>query len=101
VDPFSGSGHPGKGECRPVLVLDAALWIDAAGDFLLTLVKEFQQGAIHRFSPYTSLRGALECDAWACWLLDPDAEDKVRVGRALTLELFPKVVGIIPATPGG
>jgi hypothetical protein len=68
-----------------VLVLDAALWIDAAGDFLLTLVKEFQHGEIHRFSPYTSLRGALECDAWSCWLLDPDAEDRVRVGRALTL----------------
>ena len=68
-----------------VLVLDAALWIDAAGDFFLTLVEEFQYGQIHRFAPYTSLRGALECDAWACWLLDPDAEDKVRVGRALTL----------------
>jgi hypothetical protein len=74
-----------KKDADLVLVLDAALWIDAAGDFLLTLVNEFRHGEIHRFSPYTSLRGALECDAWACWLLDPDAEDRVRVGRALTL----------------
>jgi hypothetical protein len=74
-----------KKDADLVLVLDAALWIDAAGDFLLTLVKEFQHGEIHRFSPYTSLRGALECDAWACWLLDPDSEDRVRLGRALTL----------------
>ncbi len=73
-----------KQDADLVLVLDAALWVDAAGDFFLTVVKDFEHGA-HRFSPYTSIRAALECGAWACWLLDPDAEDRVRVGRALTL----------------
>jgi hypothetical protein len=69
-----------------VQVLDAALWLDAAGDFLLAVLQLFtHKDGVLRFSPYTSARGALEADAWACWLLDPDANDKERIGRALSL----------------
>jgi hypothetical protein len=74
-----------KQDADLVLVLDAGIWIDAAGDFLLSVAEEFQYGEIHRYAPYTTVRGALEWDARACWLLDPDVEDRVKVGRALTL----------------
>ena len=66
-----------------VQVLDARIWVDAAGDFFLSVAQELH-GAIHRYAPYTTLRGAMEWDARACWLLDPDVEDKIKLGRALT-----------------
>jgi len=69
-----------------VLVLDAALWLDAAGDFLVAVLQLFtHKDGVLRFSPYASVRGALEADAWACWLLDPEADDKEGIGRALSL----------------
>src|SRR5260370_40903962 len=61
-----------KQDADLVLVLDAALWVDAAGAFFLTGVKDFEHGR-HRFSPYTSMRAALECGAVACLRPDPDA----------------------------
>jgi hypothetical protein len=68
-----------------VLVLDAALFLEAAADHYTTLINVFIHGPIPRYALYTVIRGALEADAWANWLLDPSIEDKERVGRALTL----------------
>ncbi len=83
-----------------VLVLDASLLHDAAGDFFTTIVNEFVHGPLPRFSLYTLVRGALEADAWACWLLDPSIDDTKRLERILTLRsnsLFEmKSLGISP-----
>jgi hypothetical protein len=68
-----------------VLVLDVSLLLDAAGDHLTTVVNQFVHGLLPRFSLYTVLRGALEADAWACWLLDPTIDDNERLGRTLTV----------------
>jgi hypothetical protein len=37
------------------------------------------------YSPYTMVRGALEGDAWACWLLDPSVDHIERLARAMTV----------------
>jgi len=68
-----------------VLVLDAALFLEAAADHYTTLINVFVHGPIPRYALYTVVRGALEADAWACWLLDTSIDDPERVGRALTL----------------
>jgi len=68
-----------------VLVLDASLLHDAASDYFITIVNEFVQGPLPRFSLYALVRGALEADAWACWLLDPRIDDTRRLERTLTL----------------
>jgi hypothetical protein len=68
-----------------VLVLDAALFLESAADHYTTLINVFVHGPIPRYALYTVVRGALEADAWACWLLDTSIDDPERVGRALTL----------------
>jgi hypothetical protein len=84
-----------------VLVLDATLLHDAAGDFFTTIVNEFVHGPVPRFSPYAVVRGALEADALACWVLDPTIDDTKRLERVLTLRshsLFEmKRLGLSPA----
>ena len=68
-----------------VLTLDASLLHDAAGDNFTTIVNEFIHGQLPRFSLYSVIRGALEADAWACWMLDPTVDDVERLTRALNL----------------
>ncbi len=50
---------------------------------------EVPQGApaptLRNYSPYTIVRGALEADAWACWLLDPALGPDQRLARAMTV----------------
>jgi hypothetical protein len=85
-----------------VLVLDASLLHDAAGDFFTAIVNEFVHGPLPRFSLYTVVRGALEADAWTCWLLEPSIDDTKRLERVLTLRsssLFEmKRLGLSPTT---
>src|SRR2546427_456760 len=64
---------------------DLVLVLDASRDFFITLVNEFVHGPLPRFSLYALVRGALEADAWTCWLLDPSIDDTKRLERALTL----------------
>lgn len=68
-----------------VQILDATLVHDAASDHFKTIVNEFVNGPLPRFSPYTVVRSALEADAWVCWMLEPSLDDTERLGRALTL----------------
>ncbi len=53
-----------------VNVLNVSLLLDAAGDHLTTIVNQVERGLLPRFSLYTVVLGALEADAWVCWLLD-------------------------------
>src|SRR5439155_1598807 len=40
------------------------------------------------YAPYTLVRGAIEADAWACWLLDTQLTPRERLARALTIRAF-------------
>ena len=89
-----GQPRPGSAVARAqrnrdlVLVLDASLLHDAAGDFFTTIVNEFVNGPLPRFSLYAVVRGALEADALACWLLDSTIDDTKRLERVLTIRSF-------------
>ena len=90
-----------KGNGDLVLVLDAGLFLEAAADHFQTVVNVFVHGPIPRYSLYTVIRGALEADALACWLLDTTVDDTERLGRALTFRasnLFEvKRMGLAPS----
>jgi hypothetical protein len=67
------------------LTLDVSLLFDSACDHLTTVVNVVDGGLLPRYSPYTVVRGALEADAWLCWVLDTALTDLDRLARALTL----------------
>ena len=66
-------------------VLDVSLLLGDANDHFLDIVDEFTQGYLPSFALYAVVRGALEADAWACWLAEPNLSDGERLARALTL----------------
>lgn len=68
-----------------ILALDASLLLDSAQDHLTTVINQCERGLLSRYSLYTVIRGALEADAWACWMLEPGIGDDERLARALTL----------------
>jgi hypothetical protein len=72
----------------------AGMYLHVALDHYLTVRSTFipaevPPGAplptVRNYSPYTVVRGALEADAWACWLLDPDRTPTQRLARAMTV----------------
>jgi hypothetical protein len=72
----------------------AAMFLHASRDHYLTIQSMFIQGEVppgapvpvlRNYSPYTVVRAALEGDAWACWLLDPQATPAERAARGLTV----------------
>jgi hypothetical protein len=67
-----------------VLTLDATLILEGAIDHYQAIVNEFTCGPVPRYALYTIIRGALEADAWACWLLDPAINESELLARALT-----------------
>lgn len=40
---------------------------------------------LRNYAPYTIVRAAMEADAWACWLLDPEQDPRQRLARAMTI----------------
>ncbi len=66
-------------------VLDVSLLLADANDHFLDVVDEFTQGYLPNFALYAVVRGAFEADAWACWLVEPELQDKERLARTLTL----------------
>ena len=66
-------------------VLDVSLLLADANDYFLDVVDEFTQGALPNFALFAVVRGALEADAWACWLAEPNLNDTERLARILTL----------------
>jgi len=74
--------------------LTAGMYLHVALDHYLALRAMFVRhqvpaGApvpeLRNLAPYTLVRGALEADAWACWLLDPAPSAVERLGRAMTV----------------
>lgn len=67
----------------------ANLLTSAADDHLLTVAGLLSSTviAIPRYGCYTLLRGAVEADARACWLLDSAVSPKRRLGRGFTERL--------------
>ncbi len=72
----------------------AGMYLHVALEHYLTVQSMFipaevPQGApaptLRNYSPYTIVRGALEADAWACWLLDPALGPDQRLARAMTV----------------
>jgi hypothetical protein len=71
----------------------AAMYLHVALDHYLSLQTMFIPSAVpagaagpevRNYAPYTIVRGALETDARACWLLDPQLAPSGRIARALT-----------------
>ena len=64
----------------------AGMYLEVARDHFGSVMWAFTPPAeVARYSVYTLVRGALEADAWACWLLDPGLSSTERLARSLTL----------------
>jgi hypothetical protein len=69
---------------QPILL--AGMYLEVARDHYGAVLWAFTPPAeVSRYAPYTLLRGALEADAWACWLLDTHITPTERLARSLTV----------------
>lgn len=58
--------------------------VEGAGDHLFSLAKALTEPA-QSIAPWTLARAVLESSALSCWLLDPNIDSHLRVGRSLAL----------------
>jgi hypothetical protein len=69
---------------EPILL--AGMYLEVARDHFDAVLWAFMPPAeVSKYAPYTLVRGALEADAWACWLLDTRLTPAERLARSLTV----------------
>lgn len=69
---------------EPILL--AGMYLEVARDHYGAVLWAFVPPAeVPKYAPYTLVRGALEANAWACWLLDTSLTPAERLARSLTV----------------